>query len=154
MKAALSKIVVFITATQLSLPNSFGDDSHYVQLGKRTGYYVVRDGSLLARQLGVDDSPYIDTSDPLRHGYGFDVLAFRFDRNWRLIQSPAYIANAQVNEFYARRIGSLIRGRTTVREVQNLFGHAQAISRRVDGFVYYYTLQVYNPFEERTGGRR
>jgi len=154
MKAALSKIVVFITATQLSLANSFGDDSHYVQLSKRTGYYVVRDGSLLARQLGVDDSPYIDTSDPLRHGYGLDVLAFRFDRNWRLIQSPAYIANAQVNEFYTRRIGSLIRGRTTVREVQNLFGHAQAISRRVDGFVYYYTLQVYNPFEERTGGRR
>ena len=51
-------------------------------------------------------------------------------------------------------IGSLIRGRTTVRDVQALFGHAQAASRRPDGFVYYYTLDVFNPFEDRSGGRR
>jgi hypothetical protein len=153
MKAALSMITLLVALTQLSLANSFDDDSHYVLLGPRTGYYVVRDGSPLAHRLGIDDSPYSDTGDPLRHGYGFDVLAFRFDKNGRLIQSPAYIANAEVNEFYTRRIGSLVRGRTTVPEVQILFGHAQAISRRADGFVYYYALQVYNPFEER-GGRR
>ena len=41
---------------QLSLANSFHDDSHYVPLGARTGYYVVRDGSRLSHQLGVDDS--------------------------------------------------------------------------------------------------
>src|SRR6266404_875900 len=121
---------------QLSLANSFHDDSHYVPLGARTGYYVVRDGSPLSHQLGVDDSPYIDTSDPLRHGYGKDVLAFRFNQAGRLMMAPSYIANAQLNEFYTRRIGSLIRGRTTVRDVQALFGHAQAASRRPDGFVY------------------
>ncbi len=85
---------------QLSLANSFHDDSHYVPLGARTGYYVVRDGSRLSHQLGVDDSPYIDTSDPLRHGYGADVLAFRFNHAGQLIMAPSYIANAQLNEFY------------------------------------------------------
>ena len=145
--------LLFLIA-QLSLANSFHDDSHYVPLGARTGYYVVRDGSRLSHQLGVDDSPYIDTSDPLRHGYGKDVLAFRFNQAGRLIAAPSYIANAQLNEFYTRRIGSLIRGRTTVRDVQALFGHAQAASRRPDGFVYYYTLDVFNPFEQFGHGRR
>jgi hypothetical protein len=48
----------------------------------------------------------------------------------------------------------LIRGRTTVADVQTLFGHPQATSRRPDGFVYYYTLDVFNPFEQLGGGRR
>ncbi len=138
---------------ELSFANSFQDDSHYVGLGPRTGYYVVRDGSRLSHQLGVDDGPYVDTADPLRHGYGADVLAFRFNQAGRLIAAPAYIANAQLNEFYTRRIGSLIRGRTTVAEVQTLFGHPQATSRRPDGFVYYYTLDVFNPFEQLGSGR-
>jgi hypothetical protein len=138
----------------LSFANSFHDDSHFVRLGSRTGYYVVRDGSRLSHQLGVDDGPYADTAYPLRHGYGTDVLAFRFDRAGRLLAQPAYIANAQLNDFYTRRIGSLIRGRTTVRDVQSLFGHAQATSRRTDGFVYYYTLDVFNPFEQLDSGRR
>jgi hypothetical protein len=139
---------------ELSFANSFHDDSHYVPLGPRTGYYVVRDGSRLSRQLGVDDAPYIDTSDPLRHGYGADVLAFRFNQAGRLIAAPAYVANAQLNEFYTRRIGSLIRGRTTVRDVEAMFGHAQAVSRRPDGFMYYYTLDVFNPFEQFGRGDR
>jgi hypothetical protein len=145
--------VVLIFA-ELTFANSFHDDSHYVRLGPRTGYYIVRDGSRLSHQLGVDDGPYADTADPLRHGYGADVLAFRFDRAGRLLMSPAYIANAQLNEFYTRRIGSFIRGRTTVRNVEAMFGHAQAVSRRPDGLVYYYTLQVFNPFEQLGRGSR
>jgi hypothetical protein len=145
--------LLFVLA-ELSLGNSFHDDSRYVSRGPRTGYYVVRDGSRLSHRLGVDDGPYSDTSDPLRHGYGVDVLAFRFNQAGRLIMSPAYIANAQLNEFYTRRIGSLIRGRATTRDVEAFFGHAQSISRRPNGFIYYYTLQVYNPFEDRSGDRR
>jgi hypothetical protein len=150
----LSVIGLLFALAGPSLANSFQDDSHYVPLGPRSGYYVVRDGSRLSHQLGLDDAPYIDTSDPLRHGYGADVLAFRFNQAGRLNAAPAYIANAEVNEFYTRRIGSLIRGRTNVRDVQALFGHAQAVSRRSDGFVYYYTLDVFNPFEEFGSGRR
>jgi hypothetical protein len=152
MKPICAAVFLLIFA-HLSFANSFQDDSHYVRLGPRTGYYVVRDGSPSSHQLGVDDGPYADTADPLRHGYGTDVLAFRFDRAGRLLAAPAYIANAQLNEFYTRRIGSLVRGRTTVRDVQALFGHPQATSRRTDGFVYYYTLDVFNPFEQ-FGGRR
>jgi hypothetical protein len=145
--------VVLIFA-ELTFANSFHDDSHYIRFGPRTGYYIVRDGSRLSHQLGVDDGPYADTADPLHHGDGADVLAFRFDRAGRLLMSPAYLANAQLNEFYTRRIGSFIRGRTTVRDVEAMFGHAQAVSGRPDGSVYYYTLQVFNPFEQLGRGSR
>lgn len=153
MKTCLS-ILALVVFGQRSVANSWHDDSHYVPLGPRTGYYVVRDGSRLSRQLGVDDSPYGDTASPLRHGYGKDVLAFRFNDAGKLIAAPDYIANAQVNEFYTRRIGSLIRGRTSVRDVKQLFGNPQAVSERRDGFVYYYTIDVFNPFEQFGGGRR
>ena len=146
MKLICAAVVLILA--EMTLANSFHDDSHYVRLGPRTGYYIVRDGSRLSHQLGVDDGPYADIADPLRHGYGADVLAFRFDRAGRLLMSPAYIANAQLNEFYTRRIGSFIRGRTIVRDVEAMFGHAQVVSRRPDGFVYYYRLDVFNPFEQ------
>jgi len=68
--------------------------------------------------------------------------------------SPAYIANAQVNEFYTRRIGSLIRGRAAIADVEKFFGKPRSISRRSDGFVYYYTIDVFNPAEQIGGGRR
>ena len=154
MRICFSIVSLLLAFAELSLANSFHDDSHYVRLGARTGYFVIRDGSELSHQLGVDDSPYADTADPLRHGYGFDVLAFRFNPAGRLIASPAYIANAKLNEFYTRRLGSLIRGRTTVRDVEALFGHPQAVSPRSDGSVHYYTLEVFNPFEQLGRGSR
>ena len=61
----------------------------------------------LFRQLGLYEAPVIDTADPLRHGYGADALAFRFNRNGVLIAPPAYIAQEAPNDFYTRRIGSL-----------------------------------------------
>jgi hypothetical protein len=148
MKRWSSILIVLVSFAAPLFANSFRDDSHYVRLGPRTGYYVVRDGSALSHQLGVDDSPYVDTGDPLRHGYGKDALAFRFDKSGCLSISPAYIANAQLNEFYTRRIGSLIRGRATIRDVKALFGNPQATSPRPDGIVHYYTIDVYNPFED------
>lgn len=147
-------LIGLLTVPWLTFANSFQDDSHFVQLGPRTGYYVLRDGSKLSHQLGFSDAPYIDTSDPLRHGYGADVLAFRFDKAGRLLLAPAYIANAEINEFYTRRIGSLVRGRTTVHDVEAVFGHPQATSSRSDGVVYYYTKEVFNPFEPFSQGHR
>ena len=147
-------VVLLFACAQFVFANSFADDSHFVRLGSRTGYYVLREGSPLAHQLGVYDAPFINTSDRLRHGHGADVLAFRFDKIWRLLKSPSYIEIAQLNDFYTLRIGSLIRGRTTVRDVEALFGHPQAVSRRPDGFVNYYTFDVFNPFEESSSDRR
>jgi hypothetical protein len=130
---------------------SWHDDSHYVALGPRTGYYIVRPGSRLSRQLGLQGAPTIDTADPFRHGYGADALAFHFDRSGVLSAPPAYIVQATPNNFYTRRLGSFIRGRSTLRDVKGFFGQAQSTEGRPDGFIFYYAIQVYNPFEDRSG---
>lgn len=131
--------------------HSWNDDSHYVRLGPRTGYYIVRPGSVLSRQLGVEGAPISDTADPFRHGYGADALAFRFNRAGVLSTAPAYIVQARPNEFYTRRLGSFIRGRTTSRDVEQFFGRARSMESRSDGVIVYYTIDVYNPFEDRSG---
>src|SRR5262249_23519652 len=133
---------------------SFRDDSRYVTRGPRTGYYIVRPGSVFMQQLGIQAAPFRDASDPLNHGRGADVLAFRFNTAAVLSAPPAYIVQLQPNEFYMRRIGSLIRGRTTPHDVESFFGRPRQIEKRRDGFIAYYTIEVYNPFEENSGGRR
>jgi len=133
---------------------SFRDDSHYVALGRRTGYYIVRPGSVLLQQLGLQGAPTRDTSDPFNHGRGADVLAFRFDTAGWLSAAPAYIVQGDPNDFYMRRIGSFIRGRTTSRDVERFFGHPKQIEKRRNGFITYYTIEVYNPFEDFSGGKR
>ncbi len=93
------------------------------------------------------------TRRTVRHGYGADALAFRFNRNGVLIAPPAYIAQGLPYDFYMRRIGSLTRGRATTQDVEAMFGRSHSRANRPDGFMWYYALPVYNPFEER-GGRR
>src|SRR5207248_9274635 len=90
---------------------SWDDDSHYVSLGPRNGYYIVQPDSHLFRQLGLYEAPWIDTVDPLRHGYGADALAARFNHNGILIMPPAYIAQSLPCDFYMRLIGSSTVGR-------------------------------------------
>jgi hypothetical protein len=144
---------LLLTLATFASAASWNDDSHYVSLGARNGYYIVRPDSHLFHQLGLYEAPVIDTSDPLRHGYGADALAFRFNRNGVLIEPPAYIVQALPYDFYKVRIGSLTRGRATVADVEALFGRSHTRANRPDGFMWYYALPVYNPFEER-GGRR
>jgi hypothetical protein len=145
--------LALLTIATFAFAASWDDDSHYVSSGARSGYYIVRPGSPLSHQLGVGAAPTIDTADPFRHGYGADALAFRFNQAGVLAAPPAYIVQANPNEFYASRLGSLIRGRTTLRDVEAIFGRPQSIERRPDGAVTYYAIQVYNPFED-LGGRR
>jgi hypothetical protein len=146
--------LVFLTSTLAISAASWDDDSHYVSLGPRNGYYIVRPDSHLMRQLGLYEAPWIDTADPLRHGYGADALAFRFNRNGVLIAPPAYIAQALPYDFYMRRISSLTRGRATTQDVEAIFGRGHSRADRPDGFMWYYALPVYNPFEDWGGGRR
>jgi hypothetical protein len=145
-----SAVLVFLTVTLSVSAVSWHDDSHYVPLGPRTGYYIVRPGSALSRQLGFDAAP----ADPFRQGYGADALAFRFDRTGVLSAPPAYIVQAMPNEFYTRRLGSFIRGQSRLQDAKAFFDQPQSIERRPDGFIAYYAIQVYNPFESRGGGRR
>jgi len=149
-----SYIALFLLiVANLACAASWDDDSHYVSLGPRNGYYIVSPDSRLFYQLGLYEAPVIDTADPLRHGYGADALAFRFNRNGVLIAPPAYIAQESPNDFYTRRIGSLTRGRASVHDVEALFGRSHTRADRPDGFIWYYALPIHNPFEEQ-GGRR
>jgi hypothetical protein len=146
-------VVVSLTIATSASAASWNDDSHYVRLGPQSGYYIVRPGSPLSRQLGVDAAPTVDTADPFNHGYGADALAFHFNRAGVLSAPPAYIVQATPNEFYTVRLGSFVIGRTTSRDVQAIFGRPQSTGRRPDGVITYYAIQVYNPFED-LGGRR
>ena len=143
-----------VTIAASTSATSFRDDSRYVPQGPRTGYYIVRPGSALMQRLGLQGAPFRDTSDPLNHGRGADVLAFRFTTAGLLSAAPAYIVQGQPNDFYMRRVGSFIRGRTTSHDVESFFGRPKQIEKRRDGFIAYYTIEVYNPFEENSGGRR
>ena len=145
--------LALLTIATCACAASWDDDSHYVSLGPRSGYYIVRPGSPLSHQLGAEAAPTIDTSDPFRRGYGADALAFRFNHAGVLSAPPAYIVQANANEFYTLRLASLIRGRTTSRDVEAIFGRPQTIERQSDGVVTYYAIQVYNPFED-LGGKR
>src|SRR6266404_4659246 len=144
--------LVSLTLTLSVSATSWHDDSHYVALGPRTGYYIVRPGSSLSHQLGIDSAPTADTADPFNHGYGADALAFRINRAGILSAPPAYIVQATPNQFYTQRLGSFIRGQSTLPDVKALFGQPQSIERRPDGFIAYYAIQVYNPFEDLGGG--
>jgi hypothetical protein len=146
--------LVLLTITLSVSATSWHDDSHYVPLGPRTGYYIVRPDSALSYQLGVGAAPTIDTADPFRHGYGADALAFRFNRAGILSAPPAYIVQATPNEFYTRRLGSFIRGQSRLRDAKAVFGQPQSIERQPDGFIAYYAIQVYNPFEDLGGERK
>jgi hypothetical protein len=152
MRRCLCAAFLLLTLAGYAYAASWDDDSHYVALGPRNGYYIVRPDSHLFYQLGLYEAPVIDTADPLRHGYGADALAFRFNRNGVLIAPPAYIAQESPNDFYTRRIGSLTLRRATVHDVEALFGRARSFAARPDGFIWYYALEIYNPFEE-LGGR-
>src|SRR5262245_61381208 len=154
MPMRLLGALAFLTIAVSASATSFSDDSHYLALGPRTGYYIVRPGSALLQQLGIQSAPTRDTSDPFNHGRGADVLAFRFNTAGVLSAPPAYIVQGPPNDFYMRRIGSLIRGRTTSRDVESFFGHPKQIDKRSDGLIAYYTIEVYNPFEDFSGGKR
>jgi hypothetical protein len=147
-------VFALLTVAVSSSATSFRDDSRYVARGPRTQYYIVRPGSVLMQQLGFQGAPFRDTSDPLNHGRGADVLAFRYNTAAVLSAAPAYIVQGQPNDFYMRRIGSFIRGRSTSHDVESFFGRPKQIEKRRDGFIAYHTIEVYNPFEEMSGGRR
>jgi hypothetical protein len=99
VKTRLAAIGSLFAIGAVSFANSFSDNSHYVSVGPRSGYYILRPGSRLSSQLGFYDAPYVDTADPFNHGYGADVLAFRFNQRGVLIMPPAYIAQATAKIF-------------------------------------------------------
>src|SRR5215813_12639887 len=92
--------LVFLTIAVLASATSFRDDSHYVALGRRTGYYIVRPGSVMLQQLGFQGAPFRDTSGPFNHGRSADVLAFRFNTACVLSAAPSYIVQGPPKDLY------------------------------------------------------
>ena len=138
MNTSIRLIAAFalLTVTFSVSATSWQDNSHYVALGPRTGYYIVRPGSSLSDQLGIDGAPTVDTADPFNHGYGADALAFRFSQASILSAPPAYIVQATPNQFYTQRLGSFIRGQSRLSDVEG-FCTTPGIERRPDNIAYY-----------------
>ena len=57
-------LLIWLLPASAVASQSWHDDSRYVSLGPRTGYYLVRPGSHLSRQLGLEGAPISDTADP------------------------------------------------------------------------------------------
>src|SRR5262247_1953714 len=130
--------LALLTIAASASATSFRDDSRYVARGPRTGYYIVRPGSALIQKLGFQAAPFRDSSDPLNHGRGADVLAFRFNTAGVLSAAPAYVVQGPPNDFYMRRLGSFIRGHATLADVESFFGRPRQFEKRSDGFIAYY----------------
>ena len=111
MRTRFFPLLVWLLLGSIAAAQSWHDDSRYVPLGPRSGYYIVRPGSHLSRQLGLEGAPISD--------------------------------------------GIFIRGKSTPAEVQSVFRRFRRVEQRRDGFIGYYQIEVYNPFEDQSGrGRR
>src|SRR5262249_60997811 len=77
-----------VTMAASAAANSFRDDSHYVTLGPRTGYYIVRPASVFIQQLGIQGAPTRDTADVSNPGRRREGCLLRFDSPWGLSAGP------------------------------------------------------------------
>jgi hypothetical protein len=119
--------LVSLTITLSVSATSWHDNSHYVTLGPRTGYYIVRPGSSLSHQLGIDGAPTVDTADPFRHGYGADALAFRFNPAGVLSAPPAYIVQARRRTNFTLGVSvRLFAGRASCRTRRHFLANPRA----------------------------
>jgi hypothetical protein len=99
MQARFFCAFALLTIASSASATSFRDDSRYVARGPRTGYYIVRPGSVLIQQLGLQGAPFRDTSDPLNHGRGADVLTFHFNTAAVLSAAPLTSCRGSLTTF-------------------------------------------------------
>ena len=93
---------------------------------------------------------YFPVEDPkvFSHGFGDDVVAIPFDAKGRVLFAPVYIYTIRPENLQKRRLAALYQGVTSQAEVQRIFGRP-AIKGSVRGYqVWFYQIEVYNPFEE------
>ena len=125
------------------------DDSHFVPLGSKRGYYVIEPGSTLQEKLGYGLAPVSDTASPLHRGYGRDVLAFRFNRAGVLAAPPAYLAQLGPERAITSRLATFVQGSSTWPQIKRMFPPGnQRIRQPNGGLLVYHEIPIYNPLEE------
>jgi hypothetical protein len=122
-------------------------DPDFVQVGRYRGYYMVSSDSGKWWRWGLARAP-VEEPEPFTHGYGDDVIAIPFDANGRVAFAPVYIYTIRPENEQKRRLTALFQGVTSQVDVRQIFGRP-AIQASFRGYrIWYYEIQVYNPFEE------
>ena len=122
-------------------------DPDFVQVGRYRGYYMVSSDSGKWWSWGLIRAP-VDEPKPFTHGYGNDAVAIPFDADGRVAFAPVYIYTIRPENEQKRRLKALFQGVTSQSDVRQIFGRP-AIQSSLRGYqIWYYEIQVYNPFEE------
>jgi hypothetical protein len=122
-------------------------DPDFVQVGRDRGYYMVSSSSGKWWRWGLIRAP-VDEPTPFTHGYGDDAVAIPFDARGRVAFAPVYIYTIRPENEQKRRLETLLQGVTSQADVRQIFGRPE-IQTNLRGYqIWYYEIQVYNPFEE------
>jgi hypothetical protein len=128
------------------IPRS-SSDPDFVPVGRDRGYYMISSDSGKWWGWGLARAP-VKEPTVFTHGYGADVVAIPFNAKGRVAFAPIYIYTIRPENEQKRRLEALFQGVTSQADVRQIFGRP-AIQGTVRGYqVWYYEIQVYNPFEE------
>lgn len=136
---------------------SLAADKHLreVHFSKNSGYIIVEQGTAAQSQLGLDNAPYVDSSDALNLSCnGIDSIAFVFDKNGVLAKPPVYISDFgldAISSYYISRFKGLTVGKSTRESVHTLFG--ELVPDRSSPLIAYVKVTTYNPFSRNNSGR-
>jgi hypothetical protein len=150
----MTRVILLTVFLALSAANSFSgfiprvaNDPDFVTVGKKRGYYLVSSDSGRWWRWGLARAPVKEPA-VFTHGYGDDAIAIPFDANGRVAFAPVYIYTIRPESVSQRRLEALFEGVTTQADVRQIFGRP-AIQSSMRGYsIWYYEIQVYNPFEE------
>jgi hypothetical protein len=150
----MGRLTILTVLLALSVAQSFGEfiprapgDPDFVPVGKYRGYYMVSSDSGKWWKWGLARAP-VEDPKVFSHGFGDDVVAIPFDAKGRVLFAPVYIFTIRPENLQKRRLAALYQGVTSQAEVQRIFGRP-AIKGSVRGYqVWFYQIEVYNPFEE------
>ncbi|MBV8141319.1 MAG: hypothetical protein JOZ60_04660 [Verrucomicrobia bacterium] len=123
------------------------NDPDFVSVGKHRGYYMISSDSGKWWRWGLVRAP-VEEPRMFTHGFGDDAIAIPFDVNGRVAFAPVYIYTIRPENDQRRRLEALVEGVSSQAEVRQIFGRP-AIQGSLRGYpIWYYEIQVYNPFEE------
>jgi hypothetical protein len=128
------------------MPRLSGDPD-FVTVGKNRGYYMISSDTGRWWRWGLARAP-VQEPKMFTHGYGDDVIAIPFDTRGRVAFAPVYIYTIRPENVQRQRLEALVEGATSQEDVRHIFGRP-AIQGNAGGYqVWYYQIEVYNPFEE------